>query len=89
MTSWRILVNNTHITLDNKLDFPQMQSVCLQWRCQNFAPGAEAKGAGSEVRGDKVTQKWKPSGVRSAKTNMAEVFFATACAYLSAELARS
>ena len=36
--------------------------------------GTGAWRTGSEVRGDKVIQKWKPSGVRSAKTNMAEVF---------------
>ena len=38
------------------------------WRRQNFAPGGTvAWRTGSEVRGDKVIQKWKPSGVRSAK----------------------
>ena len=40
--------------------------------------GTGAWRMGSEIRGDKVIQKWKPSDVRSAKTNMAEVF-ATAC----------
>ena len=50
-----------------------------QWRRQNFAPGGHGRVAqGSEVRDDKVIQKWKPSGVRTAKTNMAENF-ATAC----------
>ena len=40
----------------------------LQWRRQNFAPGGTgAWRTGSEVRGDKVIQKWKPSAVRSAK----------------------
>ena len=47
----------------------------MQWRRQNFAPGGTgAWRTGSEVRGDKVIQKWKPSGVRSAKTYLAEVF---------------
>ena len=32
----------------------------------------------SEVRGDKVTQKWKPSGIRSAKRIWLK-YFATAC----------
>ena len=36
--------------------------------------GTGAWRTGSEVCGDKVIQKWKPSGVRSAKTNMDEVF---------------
>ena len=36
--------------------------------------GTGAWRTGSEIRGDKVIQKWKPSGVRSAKTNMAGVF---------------
>ena len=35
---------------------------------QNFSPGGHGRRrTGSEVRGDKVIQKWKPSGVRSAK----------------------
>ena len=40
-----------------------------QWRRQNFAPGGGtgAWRTGFEFRGDKVIQKWKPSGVRSVK----------------------
>ena len=46
-----------------------------QWHRQNFAPGGGgAWRRGSEIRGDKVIQKWKPSGVRSAKTNTTKVF---------------
>ena len=41
--------------------------------------GTGAWRTGSEVRGDKVIQKWKPSGVRSAKTNMDEVFLQHVC----------
>ena len=41
--------------------------------------GTGAWRTGSEVRCDKLIQKWKPSGVRSAKTNMAEVFATAAC----------
>jgi len=47
-----------------------------QLRRQNFAQGGTgAWRTGSEVRGEKVIQKLKPSGVRSAKTNVAKVFF--------------
>jgi len=46
---------------------------------------AGGRGAGvPKVRGDKVTQKWKTSGVRSAKTNTTKVFFATACLIVTA-----
>ena len=39
-----------------------------QWRRPEFfSRGHGRRRTGSEVRGDKVIQKWKPSGVRSAK----------------------
>ena len=49
--------------------FPKTSMWRLQWRCQNFAPGGGTGTfhTGSEVCGDKVIQKWKPSGVRTAK----------------------
>ena len=53
-----------------------------QWRRQNFAPGG-ARACGARVpkfvltkssRNEKSSRNGKPSVVRSAKTNMAEVF---------------
>jgi len=36
----------------------------MNWRHQNFAPGGTgAWRTGSEVRGDKIIQKWKPSAL--------------------------
>jgi len=58
-----------------KLHTSSQMRVSLQWRRQKFAPGGTgAWRTGSDVRGDRVIQKWNPSGVRSAKTNMAIVF---------------
>ena len=54
-----------------------------QWRRQNFAPGGGARARGARVpkfvltkssRNEKSSRSGKPSVVRSAKTNMAEVF---------------